>query len=310
MRFGIHTGQQDCAFDDLRQLWRLADRSGFDWVSVWDHFYETMPRDGNGSTFEAVSTMAALAGETKRVRVGCLVFCMAFRSPAMLAKAAATLDHISGGRVELGLGAGWVRSEFEDNGYIFAEPKVRLDMLEEGLRIIKGMLGPDAGTTFNGKHFQVNNARCFPKPLQARLPIWVGGGGERRTLRIVARYADGWNDAYVGPDVFSHKSGVLDRWCEQEGRNPAEIARSANIGFYMGTDAESARRRREEYPSSWGKGFRSMRDGMLFGTPEEAIESVARWAQSGAQQINLCCRAPFDLDAVQAFAEIVMPRFR
>ena len=307
MRFGVHTGQQDCSYQDLRKVWRLADTSGMYWASVWDHFYETPALDGSSPSFEAVSTMAALAAETTNLRVGSLVFCAGYRSPGMLAKAAVTIDHISNGRAELGLGAGWHRMEFEEYGYQFPPPKVRLDMLEEALQIIQGMLSAQEATTFAGEHFQVTNARCNPKPLQGKLPVWVGGAGERRTLRIAARYADGWNGAYISPEAFQRKSQILDQWCEREGRDPAEIARSINVGFYMGADEKSAQRHRAEFPSAWDNDGRL--PGMLFGAPREAIERVGEYAEAGANHLNIALRAPFDMEAVQAFIEEVMPAF-
>ncbi|MEE9284980.1 MAG: TIGR03560 family F420-dependent LLM class oxidoreductase, partial [Dehalococcoidia bacterium] len=230
MRFGIHTGQQDSSYEDLRRVWRLADTSGFHWVSVWDHFYEAPYLDGNSPVFETVSIMTALAAETKHVRVGCLVYSAGYRPPGLLAKAATTIDHVSNGRVTLGLGAGWHADEYRAYGYDFPAAGVRLDMLEEAVQIIQSLLTQET-TTFEGRHFQVREARCLPPPVQSKLPVWVGGRGEKRSLRIAARYADGWNAAYVSPESFQRKNRVLDQWCDREGRDPATIDRSINVGF-------------------------------------------------------------------------------
>ena len=308
MKIGMHTGQQDCTYDDLRRVWRLADRSGFSWISVWDHFYEAPVIDGSGPTFETVSIMTALAAETSNVRVGSLVYSVGFRTPAQLAKAAVTIDHISGGRAELGLGAGWHVMEYEENGYKFPSVKDRLDMLEEGVQIVQSMLTQES-TTFAGRHFQVTNARCNPKPLQKKLPVWIGGRGERRTLRIAARHADGWNVAYIPPEGYRHKSQVLDGWCHREGRDPATIARSVNVGFYMGADERSAQRHREDFRQAWGEGSARMEGGMLFGTPQQAVDRIGEYAQAGATDLNIALRAPFDLEAVHAFIEEVLPAF-
>ncbi|MGH7821321.1 MAG: LLM class flavin-dependent oxidoreductase, partial [Candidatus Binatia bacterium] len=191
MKFGLHTGPQDCTYADLLRAWKMAEDNDFEWVSVWDHFYPA-GTDPTGTCFEGVSIMTALAGATKRVRVGCLVFCMAYRHPAVLANAAVTIDHVSGGRLELGLGCGWSQVEFDAYGIPFLPIRDRLDQLEEAARIIRSLFDEET-TTFAGKYWRLADARCEPKPLQKRPRIWIGGGGERRLLRMVAKYADAWN---------------------------------------------------------------------------------------------------------------------
>src|SRR6185295_766047 len=155
IKFGVHTGPQNCTYDDLKTVWHLADRSGFHWISIWDHFYPAMlvPSDAQGTCLEAVSIMTALATETTRVRVGSLVYCMAYRHPAVLANAMVTADHVSGGRMELGLGAGWSQLEFEAYGIPFLPMKERLDQLEEGVQIIRGLFTQEV-TTFAGTHYR------------------------------------------------------------------------------------------------------------------------------------------------------------
>ena len=303
---GMHTGQQDCSYEELRRLWRLADRSGFHWVSVWDHHYESPPVDGTHPAFETVSIMTALALETTRVRVGCLVFSMGYRNPALIAKAVTTIDHISGGRAEVGVGAGWHEPEYRAFGYEFPRAGVREDMLEEGVQIIRSMLREES-TTFTGKHFQVRDAHNSPRPLQPRLRLWVGGGGERRTIPTAARYADGWNVAYVPPETFDRKRQVLEACCEAQGRDPAAIARAVNVGFYMGVDEADADRKRGLLP--WPPDDPRI-GGMLTGTPRQVVERIGRYAEAGAQQLNIAVRAPFDWDGLQAFVEEVLPAFR
>ncbi len=310
MNIGMHTGQQDCSYGDLRRVWRLADSSGFKWVSVWDHFYESPHIGGNSPVFETVSIMAALAAETKNVRVGCLVYSAGYRPPGLLAKAATTIDHISNGRCTLGLGAGWHAHEYKAYGYQFPEPKTRLDMLEECVQIVQSMLTKER-TTFHGKHFHVEDARCLPPPVQGKLPVFVGGQGEKRTLRIAARWADGWNAAYISPEAFKHKTDVLDQWCAKEKRDPATIERSINVGFYVGANERSAKRIREQFHQSWGAAAGRIAGGMLLGTPQETIEQVGRFQKiGGAKNLNIALRPPYDWDALQAFAEQVIPAFR
>ena len=308
LKFGIHSGPQNCTYEELRRLWQIADEYGFHLVSIWDHFYDDPSVDGCGSCFEAISTITALSLETRNVRVGALALSMGYRHPAVLAKAAVTIDHLSNGRFELGLGAGWLEREYRAFGIPYPAASVRLEMLEEGVEIIRSML-LNRVTSFEGRHFQVENAFCEPKPLQDHLRIWICGGGERRTLRIAARYGDGWNIPYVTPEEYRHKYEVLDRWCEREGRDPAGIARSVNVGFQLGVTEADARRKRERFRESYGARAIQQEDGMLFGTPIEVVERVGEYVDAGAGGVNIVMRAPFDWEALQAFIERVMPAF-
>ena len=309
LRIGMHTGVQDVSYPDLRKLWQIADSNGFYWVSVWDHFYENPTHDGRSPCFEATTTMAAIAAETETVRIGCLVMAIGYRNPALLAKATVTIDHISNGRVEMGIGGGWYEMEFLAYGYPFPRIKTRLDQLEEGAQIIRSMLHNES-TTFHGKHYAVDNAYLFPRPIQPNPRLWIGGLGEKRTLRIAARYADGWNAAYVAPEVFAAKNQVLDNWCETEGRDPAEITRSVNLGFYMGTDEADARKKKEDVEDAWAHDPAYKPGGMLFGTADQVRDRIGEYVDIGATDLNIAFRAPFDFDAVQSFIEDVMPAFQ
>ena len=309
LRIGMHTGVQDVSYPDLRKLWQIADTSGFYWVSVWDHFYENPTQDGRSPCFEATTTMAAIAAETENVRIGCLVMAIGYRNPALLAKATVTIDHISNGRVEMGIGGGWYEMEFLAYGYPYPPIKTRLDQLEEGAQIIRSMLHNES-TTFQGEHFSVDNAYLFPRPIQASPRLWIGGLGEKRTLRIAARYADGWNAAYVPPDMFASKSQVLDQWCDKEGRDPASITRSVNLGFYMGTDEADARKKHDDIEKAWGGDPTYKPGGMLFGTAAQVTDRIGEYVDIGVTDLNIAFRAPFDFDAVQSFIEDVMPAFK
>src|SRR5215831_8768570 len=210
MRFGIHAGPQDCTIDDLRRLWKIADEQGFHWCSVWDHLYSVSDlSDPAKPAFEGVSTMAALASSTTRVRVGCLVFCAGYRTTGMLAKAAVTIDHLSGGRCELGIGAGWNEAEFRAFGMPFLPIRDRLDHLEESAIVLRRLFDGER-VTFAGKQIHVEDAFCLPRPLQPRLRLWIGGQGERRLLRIVARHADGWNAPFLAPEFYTQRNATLD----------------------------------------------------------------------------------------------------
>jgi F420-dependent oxidoreductase-like protein len=309
-RFGVHTGPQNCTLAELREVWHLADRSGFHWISIWDHFYPAMlvPSDAQGSCFEAVSIMTALAAETRHVRVGSLVYCMAYRHPAVLANAMVTVDHVSAGRMELGLGAGWSQLEFDAYGIPFLPIKDRLDQLEEGVQIIRGLLTQET-TTFHGKHYRVTDARCEPKPMQKRPRIWLGGMGEKRLLRMTAKFADGWNVPFIGPDIFAHKNQVLTQWCEKERRDPRAVLRTVNLGLAIGRDEAEAKRKRDGLQQQFGAALSFLEPGMLVGTPQEVIDRIGAYLKAGAEWIILALRPPFDIEGLQVFIDAVMPEF-
>jgi F420-dependent oxidoreductase-like protein len=307
LRIGIHIGPQDIEMDELRRVWRFADEH-FDWVSVWDHIYEAPYINGDSPTFEAATLMAAIASDTSRVRIGCLVFCTLYRNPGLLAKSFVTIDHLSGGRLEIGLGAGWHEQEFSAYGYDFPPIGRRLDMLDEGARAIRLLLTQER-TDFDGKYYMLRNAACNPKPVQAHVPLWIGGRGERRTLRIAARLADGWNVPYIDADEFARKSSVLDEWCQAEGRDPATIERGINLHFFMTATAAQAEQRREEMQRRLGGRTGQAVTGAITGGPEQAAETVAAYVEAGANRLNLALRPPIDWEALHAFAEQVAPRF-
>ncbi len=294
VELGIQTGQQDIDLDDLRKLWRYCDANGFDWISIWDHFYESPPRDGTGRAYESVALMAALALETQHVRVGCLVFCMSFRNPALLAKSMTTIDHLSHGRVTVGLGAGWHVPEHEGYGYELPPVKERMDRLSEGMRVMRLMLTQER-SNFEGKHFQLKDAANYPPPVQSRVPIIIGGGGEQRTMSIAARRADGWNIAYPSLETYKHKVEVLDDWCEKHGRDPRTLERSINLHFIMSGKGETQPR----YPA-----------GAVYGPPQQVIDQIGGYVDIGVQRVNIALRPPIDWEAMQSYVEDVMPAFR
>src|SRR2546429_5675211 len=191
MRFGIQAGPKDCSMADLRRLWRIADERGFHWCSVWDHLYSVSDlSDPAKPAFEGVATMAALASETTRVRVGCLVFCVCYRPVGLLAKAAVTIDHLSGGRCELGIGAGWNEIEARAFGIPFPSIKERLDQLEETAKALRALFDGER-VTLEGRQLRLEGALCEPRPVQQRLRLWIGGQGGKRALRLGGRPHEG-----------------------------------------------------------------------------------------------------------------------
>lgn len=290
--FGVHTGLQHTTTDELRPLWQRIEELGFGWISIWDHFYGATGQPDDAACLEAVAAHAALACSTSRVRCGALVYSIGYRHPAVLAKAITTIDHLSGGRADMGLGAGWAQVEYDAYGIDFPPPGVRLDQLEEGIQIVRGLLH-DEVTDFAGRWFTVSGARNEPRPVQVKLPVWVGGGGEKRTLRIAARYADGWNVPFVSPAAFAAKRAILHEHCAAVGRDPAEIRCAVNVGLAW-TDASV----RQQF----GKLAEYVRDGCLTGSFDQVHERIGQYVEAGADQINIALRAPFDVAALEQFA--------
>lgn len=229
MRFGIKTSPQNTTWPDMLAVWQAADDIElFESAWTFDHFYPIFS-DPDGPCMEGWITLTALAQATRRLRVGVLVTGNVYRHPAVLANMAATLDIVSGGRLELGLGAGWNELECAAYGIDLPPLGERFDRFDEACQIVLGLLR-DETTDFDGRHYRLTDARCEPKPIQRpHPPLCIGGGGERRTLRAVARYAQHWNFPGGGVEVLTHKREVLKGHCAQAGRDPAEIMISTHL---------------------------------------------------------------------------------
>ncbi len=229
MRFAFKTAPQHTTWDEMLAVWKEADdielfESGW----TFDHFYPIVG-DSSGPCLEGWMTLAALAQATSRLRIGNMVTGIHYRHPAVLAKMASTLDIISNGRLELGIGAGWNEEESGDYGIELGNRRERSDRFEEACQVLVGMLTQET-TDFNGQYYQLRNARNEPKgPQQPHPPICIGGSGERRTLRTTARYAQHWNFAGGTPEEFAHKRDVLYAHCADIGRDPNEILLSSHI---------------------------------------------------------------------------------
>jgi F420-dependent oxidoreductase-like protein len=227
-------------FQRISDIAVTAEESGFDSVYVMDHFYQ-LPLIGrpDENMLEAYTLLSALAARTTKVRLGCMVGGMTYRNPAYLAKIVTTLDVVSNGRAIWGIGAGWFEQEHDGYGFEFGTFTDRFEKLEEGLQIAKSMFVNDT-TTFDGKWFHVQDALNVPKPVQAGgPPVLIGGSGEKKTLRMVAQYADACN-VFGGPDQLRHLMGVLDEHCERLGRNPADICRTRLGTLILGRTMEEA----------------------------------------------------------------------
>ena len=309
LQLGAHVGQQNMAMEEMRTLWRTLDQNGMDWISAWDHLYEAPPQGGTIDHFEAIATLAALACDTENARLGCLVFYVGYRNPGLLARAAVTIDHLSGGRFELGLGGGWHQWEAEAFGYDFPGVGTRLDMLEEATELIVSLLANDR-TTFEGTHYRSNDASLLPGPVNGSMPLWIGGVGEKRTLRMAAKHATGWNAAYVSAAEFGRLNGVLDNWCETEGRDPTSVERSVNLLFELVVDEKDVPAAEARFQTEWGVMAERVRAGALLGTPEQAVEQVMAYAEAGADMVNIALRAPVDAEVLDGYLTLTAPKVK
>ncbi len=283
----------------------LAEELGYDSVWVYDHVHN-VPRPAGEAVFECWTVMAALSQRTKRIRLGQMVGCTGYRSPALLAKITSTVDVMSGGRLDWGIGAGWYQNEYVGYGYEFPEAKVRIGMLRETVEIVTSMWSlPE--TTYDGRYYTLRRANCDPKPLQQpRPPVWIGGGGEQLTLRVVARHADCSN--FGGkPEEWAHKRDVLREHCRAVGRDADEIRMTWSPEvFVRETEAEV---RAAGSRSLWGEAADSWRAGNLVGTPEQVCEQVQAYVDLGCTGFVPWCADYPDDTTLRLFAEQVMPEF-
>jgi len=282
-----------------------AEQLGFHSIWVYDHFHN-VPRPAHEAVFECWTTMAAISQRTSRIRLGQMVGCNSYRNPGLLAKITSTLDVISGGRLEWGIGAGWYENEYRGYGFEFPKPKDRIGMLRESVEIVKSMW-TNAETTYDGKYYKTVRANCDPKPLQKPTPpVWIGGGGEQLTLRVVAEHADCSN--FGGkPDEWAHKREILKGHCAAVGRDEAEIRKTWSPEvFIRSTEKELAERTKG---GLWGDSVENWRDNNLVGTPEQVAEKVATYVSLGCSGFIPWCADYPDTETMELLAAKVMPEF-
>lgn len=302
----------------MKDLATYADAGPWSSVWVYDHFHTT-PVPSEEATHEAWSLMAGLGAVTSRVRLGQMCSCMSYRNPAYLAKVAATTDHISGGRIEMGIGAGWYEHEWRAYGYGFPEARDRLGMLREGVQIFQ-QAWTKGVSSLDGKYYQVDGAICQPLPLQqgrSGIPLWIAGGGEKVTLKIAAQYADYTN--FLGdPETFKAKSDILAAHCETLGRDFSEITRSSNYNVVLGeTEAEVA-----DKLAAWKARLlphlgedrtaeiiaNASGPGGLAGTPEQVVERLKTMEGLGmTYAIGYFPDAAYDRSSLELFESQVIP---
>ncbi len=308
IRFGVHAGPQHTSYADYAHLWKTAESMGYDWASVFDHFIPIMS-DPEGPCFEGPTLLAALAAQTSRIRCGVLVLGNTYRNPAILAKIAATIDHVSGGRLEWGIGAGWWEMEHEQYGIPYHSTGRRIRALGETAKIQK-LLWSQHRTTFAGRYYHLTDALCEPKPVQNPLPLWVGGMGEQLTLRVVAESADGWNTFLMPEDQYQHKLDVLANHCREVGRDPRDIRKSLVLQALIGETEAEVNERAERTARARNTSPDALRRQAVVGTPEQAAEQIMRYVELGVGDFILGARPPYDHAGLQLFIEKVAPLVR
>ncbi len=296
------------AWERSKEIAAIAERVGYDHLWVYDHV-ETVPRREATHVFEAFTMLSALSQLTSTIRLGQLVTCSSYRNAGLLAKEAACLDVYSGGRLILGLGAGWYEREYQAYGYPYLGAGARLERLDETLQVVK-RLWTEETVSFAGKHLELDGAYCDPKPIQQLPPIWVGGGGEKKTLRIAARHADATN-WQTGLPEFVHKSQVLREHCEAEGRDFESITRTHGPDCRL-FDSDADLRAWLDTPDGgalWGSGDPDeyVRDNFV-GTVEQVAEKVQGYVDAGCAEFVLWFRDFPSSESLERFMADVVPK--
>ncbi|MBI3783762.1 MAG: LLM class F420-dependent oxidoreductase [Deltaproteobacteria bacterium] len=307
IRFGIQTGQQFARWEEIVAIWQRAEALGYDAAWTYDHFQAVM-LDPFDPCLEGWSCLAALAVHTKHIRIGALVTGNTYRHPAILAKIAATVDVISSGRLEFGIGAGWFEPEHQMLGIPFGTASWRCERLDEALHVIR-KLWSEHQATFAGKHYQLNAAIAEPKPVQQpHPPITVAGAGEKRMLPIVARHADIWS-SFGSPDVFRKRIAVLRRCCDAENRDCDAIRKQVLVPAAITADLSTAAPLIQGYALYQGISDEEARNWMLLGSADDVCRQIDAFVAADVTDFVLTL-SPYNMDVFERFAADVLPRYR
>jgi len=307
--FGVETPAEGIEFDVLKAHALEAEKLGYNSVWLVDHILTVAFPHGNPQP-DTWTTMSALLASTSTIRVGAMVLCNAFRHAPLMANAAATLDRISKGRLEFAIGAGWYEQEFHAYGYPFPKPAIRMAQLEEALQVFKKMWTEESAS-FEGKYYTIRDIRDCPKPYQQpHPPIWIGGSGEKKLLRLVAKYGDKWNAPQLGPDEIAHKIEVLEQHCQDVGRDPSEIEKTWWGSVFIDEDEERLKRRLERAAGNTSETRNAFYRSIIAGTPDQVTERLMEFVKVGVSQFVMNFGRVADLRGTQTFAATVMPKFR
>jgi len=309
-------GQNGLTWPRWKRIVKEVEELGFAGLFRSDHFTNASPPDKD--SLEMTVSLTYLADHSQRLHFGPLVAPVSFRDPRMLARQAAALDDLSGGRMILGVGAGWQEREHRLFGYNLGDLRTRMARLEEGLEVITRLLRSDEPVTYEGRFFQLRGAILLPRPQRPGGPdIQIGGNGPKRTLPLVARYANRWNGTFISVDDFRERSAILDQLLLVAGRDPADVRRSAMLSLYFGRDMAELDRRlswRHDEPKYAGKPLNAVIEdlkasgGIIAGTPGEVIEQIKAYDNAGADELMLQWWDLDDIDGLRAFARSVLPQ--
>jgi len=304
MNYGVQIEPQfGYTFEDITQIASTALQNGFSTLWFSDHFM--LDKDATDRVLlDPWLLMAALIQQNPRIRVGSMVFCQSYRNPALVAKMGATLDVLSKGRLDFGIGAGWKEIEYIAYGYPFPEAKTRINQLADAVQIIRG-IWTNERFTFKGKYYKIEKAYCYPRPVPVP-PIMVGGGGEKLTLKVVARYADWWNIPNVSPQTYEHKLEVLCEHCNKEGRDPSKIVRT------LATMVSISESKDEALNIAIKSSFveRGKEDKFIIGDPDLVAERIAEYIDLGVEHFILRFLDFPLMKGARQFAREVIPKFR
>ena len=308
MKFGLFTSTTGNTWSQLQALWQHIEATGWDTACLTDHFMPNVP-DPVAETLECWTALSGLAQATRTMRIGTLVSGNTYRHPAVLAKMAATVDIMSGGRLICGLGAAWQRNEHVAYGIPFYTVGERLSRLDEACQVILALWAAHKAT-FKGKYYQLDDAPLYPKPLQKPHPeLLIGGGGEKRTLKIAATYADHWN-VWGGPEVL-HKMRILEEHCAALGRDPGSLTHSANMPLLFTEKPEEIDQLAASVMRAFGWPEASVRDMLLVGSVPQMQDKLARLQAVGVAQVFIPTFLPrWDLERLDRFIAEVAPAFR
>jgi F420-dependent oxidoreductase-like protein len=307
IRFGIQTGQQFASWDEIVRIWQRAEALGYDTAWTYDHFVAVM-MDPFDPCLEAWSCLAALAVHTTRIRIGTLVTGNTYRHPAILAKSATTVDVISHGRLEFGIGAGWYEPEHTMLGLPFGSARWRCERLEEALTVIRA-LWREPQTSFAGTHYQLAAAIAEPKPTQRpHPPITIAGAGEKCLLPIVARHADAWS-SFGSPEVYRHKIEILRRYCESAQRDCNAIEKQILVPAAVTNDLSTVAPLIQGYAMYQGISEDQAQRWMLLGTADDVCRQIDAFVEAGVSHFVLTL-SPYNFDVFERFAAEVMPRYQ